>query len=96
MNQCAHDPLLSTACGFGELYVAVRGFGGAGAQCHRSLVIPARHCANLSAAVYTVLYDRNAKRVRDGLELPHDTARDFEEPDHLAGAVGVTRGGLAR
>ena len=25
------------------------------AQCHRFLVIPTRHCANLSAAVYTVL-----------------------------------------
>ena len=44
------------------------------AQCHRFLVIPTRHCANLSAAVYTVLYDRHAKRVHDGLELPHSTA----------------------
>jgi tRNA(Leu) C34 or U34 (ribose-2'-O)-methylase TrmL len=43
------------------------------AQCHRFLVIPTRHCANLSAAVYTVLYDRHAKRVHDGLELPHST-----------------------
>jgi tRNA(Leu) C34 or U34 (ribose-2'-O)-methylase TrmL len=32
------------------------------AQCHRFLVIPTRHCVNLSAAVYTVLYDRHAKR----------------------------------
>jgi len=47
------------------------------AQCHRFLVIPTRHCANLSADVYTVLYDRHAKRVRDGLELPHSTAGDF-------------------
>jgi tRNA C32,U32 (ribose-2'-O)-methylase TrmJ len=44
------------------------------AQCHRFLVIPTRHCANLSAALYTVLYDRHAKRVHDGLELPHSTA----------------------
>ena len=50
------------------------------AQCHRFLVIPARHCANLPAAVYTVLYDRHAKRVHDGLELPHSTGRDFDEP----------------
>jgi tRNA(Leu) C34 or U34 (ribose-2'-O)-methylase TrmL len=63
------------------------------AQCHRFLVIPTRHCANLSAAVYTVLYDRHAKRVHDGLELLHSTAGDFDEPDHMADAVGVTWGG---
>jgi tRNA(Leu) C34 or U34 (ribose-2'-O)-methylase TrmL len=63
------------------------------AQCHRFLVIPTRHCANLSAAVYTVLYDRHAKRVHDGLELPHSTAGDLDEPDHMADAVGVTWGG---
>ncbi len=63
------------------------------AQCHRFLVIPTRHCANLSAAVYTVLYDRHAKRVQEGLELPHSTAGDFDEPDHMADAVGVTWGG---
>jgi len=62
------------------------------AQCHRFLVIPTRHCANLSAAVYTVLYDRHAKRVHDGLELPHSTAGDFDEPDHMADAVGVAWG----
>jgi len=56
-------------------------------------VIPTRHCANLSAAVYTVLYDRHAKRVHDGLELPYSTAGDFDEPDHMAGAVGITWGG---
>lgn len=50
-------------------------------KCHRFLVIPTRHCANLSAAVYTVLYERHAKRVHDGLEPPHSTAGDFDEPD---------------
>ena len=54
------------------------------AQCHRLLVIPTRHCANLSAAVYTVLHDRHAKRVHNGLELPHSTAGDFDEPDRMA------------
>jgi hypothetical protein len=34
-----------------------------------------------------------AKRVHDGLELPHSTAGDFDEPDHMADAVGVTWGG---
>ena len=40
------------------------------ARCHRFLVIPTRHCTNLSAAVYTVLYDRHAKRVQAGLDPP--------------------------
>jgi tRNA(Leu) C34 or U34 (ribose-2'-O)-methylase TrmL len=31
------------------------------ARCHRFVVIPTRHCTNLSAAVYTVLYDRLLK-----------------------------------
>lgn len=61
-------------------------------QCHRFTVIPMRHCANLASAVYTVLYDRHAKRVRAGLELPHAPAYgEFDEPDHMAGAAGVTR-----
>ena len=58
--------------------------------CHRFVVIPTRHCTNLSAAVYTVLYDRHAKRVAQGLETPHSVqGRGFDEPDHLADAVGV-------
>lgn len=61
------------------------------ARCHRFLVIPTRHCVNLSAAVYTVLYDRHAKRARAGLEDPHTLAetRGFDEPDHMADEVGV-------
>jgi tRNA G18 (ribose-2'-O)-methylase SpoU len=59
--------------------------------CHRFVVIPMRHCANLSSAVYTVLYDRHAKRVAAGLEDPHTVTdeRGFEEPDHMADEVGV-------
>jgi len=59
--------------------------------CHRFVVIPTRHCTNLAAAVYTVLYDRHAKRVAAGLE-PMNTVvgRGFDEPDHMADAVGVT------
>ena len=60
------------------------------ARCHRFLVIPTRHCTNLSAAVYTVLYDRHAKRVRSGAEARHVVADGFDEPDHMADAVGVT------
>jgi tRNA(Leu) C34 or U34 (ribose-2'-O)-methylase TrmL len=63
-------------------------------RCHRFVVIPTRHCVNLSSAAYTVLYDRHAKRVRAGLEAPHRLAesRRFEEPDHMADAVGVEFG----
>jgi tRNA(Leu) C34 or U34 (ribose-2'-O)-methylase TrmL len=58
--------------------------------CHRFVVIPTRHCTNLAAAVYTVLYDRHAKRVAAGLEQMHSVVgRGFDEPDHMADAVGV-------
>jgi tRNA(Leu) C34 or U34 (ribose-2'-O)-methylase TrmL len=58
--------------------------------CHRFVTIPTRHCTNLAAAIYTVLYDRHAKRVAAGLE-PVNTivGRGFDEPDHMADAVGV-------
>lgn len=36
--------------------------------CHRFVVIPSYHALNLAAAVYTVLYDRVAKRRVAGLE----------------------------
>jgi tRNA(Leu) C34 or U34 (ribose-2'-O)-methylase TrmL len=59
-------------------------------RCHRFVVIPTRHCTNLAAAVYTVLYDRHAKRVLAGLETANTvTGRGFDEPDHMADAVGV-------
>jgi hypothetical protein len=48
------------------------------------------HCTNLSAAVYTVLYDRHAKRVRAGLEARHSVSDSFDEPDSMATATGVT------
>jgi tRNA(Leu) C34 or U34 (ribose-2'-O)-methylase TrmL len=64
------------------------------ARCHRFVVIPTRHCTNLASAVYTVLYDRHAKRVRGGLEERNASGygSDFDEPDHMADAVGVTWG----
>jgi tRNA(Leu) C34 or U34 (ribose-2'-O)-methylase TrmL len=61
--------------------------------CHRFVVIPTRHCTNLAAAVYTVLYDRHAKRVAAGLEAANTVAgRDFDEPDHMGEAVGLRAG----
>lgn len=38
--------------------------------CHRFVRIPMLHCANLSAAVWLVLYARHAQRVALGLEPP--------------------------
>ncbi len=35
------------------------------AKCHRFVAIPTRHCVNLAAAVYTVLYDRQVKLYPD-------------------------------
>jgi tRNA(Leu) C34 or U34 (ribose-2'-O)-methylase TrmL len=59
-------------------------------RCHRFVVIPTRQCTNLATAVYTVLYDRHAKRVAAGLETAHSVVgRGFDEPDDLAAAVGV-------
>ena len=64
------------------------------AQCHRFLVIPTRHCTNLSAAVYTVLYDRHAKRVHDGLNCltrPQGTSMSrttWPTPSESPGAAG--------
>jgi tRNA(Leu) C34 or U34 (ribose-2'-O)-methylase TrmL len=64
-------------------------------HCHRFVIIPTRHCTNLAAAVYTMLYDRHAKRVRAGLEPPHRIAKSrstFAEADSMMDAVGVTWG----
>ena len=64
-------------------------------HCHRFVIIPTRHCTNLSAAVYLTLYDRHAKRVRAGLEQPHHltgSSARFDESDSMADAVGVTWG----
>jgi tRNA(Leu) C34 or U34 (ribose-2'-O)-methylase TrmL len=58
-------------------------------HCHRFVVIPMRHCANLAGAVYTVLYDRHAKRVRAGQEHPYAPESGFDEPGAIAAVTGV-------
>ena len=35
-------------------------------HCHRFVVIPSKHCVNLAAAVYLVLYDRVTKILKKG------------------------------
>lgn len=37
-------------------------------HCHRVLTIPTKHCTNLAAAIYIVMYDRMLKRYWDGKE----------------------------
>ncbi len=44
-------------------------------HCHRFVIIPTKHCTNLAAAVYIVLYDRYLKQLRNGgasLELSEE------------------------
>lgn len=36
--------------------------------CHRRVFIPTKHCTNLGAAIYLILYDRLMKRYLNGLE----------------------------
>lgn len=51
---------------------------------------PVRRGDGQAPAIVLVLYDRHAKRVAAGLETPHTVAgRGFDEPDHMADAVGV-------
>ena len=63
-------------------------------HCHRFVMIPTRHCTNLAAAVYTVLYDRHMKRQLAGLEPILPTAellaenRGYEDPNDLWGVEG--------
>lgn len=49
-------------------------------RCHRFVVIPTRHCVNLSAAVYIILYDRFMK------EFPNASIHDvLNEKRHEMG-----------
>jgi tRNA(Leu) C34 or U34 (ribose-2'-O)-methylase TrmL len=56
--------------------------------CHRHVLIPTRHCVNLAAAVYTVLYDRLAKRQRGGLDQILPSYEVLDE-DRLAEVLGL-------
>jgi len=48
-------------------------------QCHRFVIIPTKHCTNLSAAVYLVLYDRLIKRILAGKEPPQASYEVLDE-----------------
>ena len=63
-------------------------------RCHRFVVIPTRHCVNLAAAVYTVLYDRQVK-VQPDLTIAECLAErrfDFPENVELATELGLVGG----
>ena len=54
-------------------------------HCHRFLVIPTKHCTNLAAAVYLILYDRYLKRVQEGTE----------EVNHISDVLDEHRGPIS-
>ncbi len=60
-------------------------------NCHRFVVIPTRHCVNLAAAVYLVLYDRQVK-ANPGLTIAdclQERRFDFPENTDLAKELGL-------
>lgn len=64
-------------------------------HCHRFVVIPTRHCVNLAAAVYLVLYDRQSK-ASPNLTIADAIAErrfDFPENSELADELGLENSG---
>lgn len=61
-------------------------------ECHRFVVIPTRHCVNLAAAVYLVLYDRQLKSSPNITisECLAERRFDFPENDELATVLGLS------
>lgn len=60
-------------------------------DCHRFVVIPTRHCVNLAAAVYLVLYDRLVKQKPDITisECLAERRFDFPENNEIAVQLGL-------
>ncbi|MDJ1183531.1 TrmH family RNA methyltransferase [Roseofilum casamattae] len=48
--------------------------------CHRRVFIPTRHCTNLGAAIYLLLYDRLMKRYLSGAETALPIGEVLAEP----------------
>lgn len=48
--------------------------------CHRRVFIPTRHCTNLGAAIYLLLYDRLVKRYMQGKETALPIGETLAEP----------------
>lgn len=66
-------------------------------KCHRYVVIPTRHCVNLAAAVYLVLYDRMVKEnpnitiydVLNEKRMSFDGRNTFANDDNIHEELGV-------
>lgn len=63
-------------------------------HCHRFVVIPSKHCTNLAAAVYIVLYDRLMKLCKEGKVDPYTFVpgvqenRGYASEEELLEAIG--------
>jgi tRNA(Leu) C34 or U34 (ribose-2'-O)-methylase TrmL len=64
-------------------------------HCHRFVVIPTRHCVNLAAAVYLVLYDRLVKSNPNVTiaDMLNERRVDFPENDDVANELGIVNTG---
>jgi tRNA(Leu) C34 or U34 (ribose-2'-O)-methylase TrmL len=61
-------------------------------HCHRFVKIPAKHCTNLAAAVYIVLYDRAYKHyLATGEKMELDELRGYDKfnPDSEEYSNGI-------
>jgi tRNA(Leu) C34 or U34 (ribose-2'-O)-methylase TrmL len=67
-------------------------------HCHRFVVIPTRHCVNLAAAVYMILYDRLVKRQMLGLEpvLPMDEVLAEDRGWYVTEPEKILDGGMRK
>jgi tRNA(Leu) C34 or U34 (ribose-2'-O)-methylase TrmL len=61
-------------------------------HCHRFVVIPTRHCMNLAATIYVVLYDRMVKQVGDNITIADmlNEKRHWTEDDNLHEVIGLS------
>jgi tRNA C32,U32 (ribose-2'-O)-methylase TrmJ len=66
-------------------------------HCHRFVSIPSKHCLNLAAAVYIVLYDRNQKEyLSTGVKIKLDEQRGFVDTNANEDIFGQTyKNGIA-
>ena len=68
-------------------------------KCHRFVVIPTRHCVNLSAAIYLCLFDRLSKRIASGEEEQVHISELLNEerwwtPERTKEDISLTLGGI--
>jgi tRNA(Leu) C34 or U34 (ribose-2'-O)-methylase TrmL len=61
-------------------------------HCHRFVVVPTKHCMNLAATIYVVLYDRMVKLVGECVTISDmlNERRHWTEDDNLHEVIGLT------